>query len=83
MEGEATSIGHMPAGKWEFDRGVTSVFDDMIARSIPEYAAMRHIVESFAERYGAGSGTVLDLGCSTGLAIKAFANRAKRYWIYQ
>lgn len=76
--GETTSIGHMPAGKWEFDPSVTSVFDDMIARSIPDYAAMREIVESFAARYGADGGTLLDLGCSTGLSIHAFLNRAKR-----
>jgi tRNA (cmo5U34)-methyltransferase len=73
-----TSLGHVPAGKWEFDPSVTSVFDDMIARSIPDYASMREIVESFAARYGAEGGTLLDLGCSTGLSIKAFLNRAKR-----
>jgi len=76
--GPATSVGHIPAGKWEFDKSVTSVFDDMIARSIPDYSSMREIVESFAARYGADSGTLLDLGCSTGLSIRAFLNRARR-----
>lgn len=74
----ATSLGHMPGGKWEFDRSVTAVFDDMIARSIPDYASMRTIVEAFAARYGAEGGTLLDLGCSTGLSIHAFLNRARR-----
>jgi tRNA (cmo5U34)-methyltransferase len=68
----------MPAGKWEFDRSVTSVFDDMIARSIPDYDSMRSIVESFAARFGADGGVLLDLGCSTGLSIKTFLNRARR-----
>ena len=74
----ASSIGHIPAGKWEFDPSVTSVFDDMIARSIPDYASMREVVESLAARFGADGGTLLDLGCSTGLSIHAFLNRAKR-----
>lgn len=75
---EPSSIGHMPAGKWEFDQSVTSVFDDMIARSIPDYLSMRTIVEAFATRYGAEGGVLLDLGCSTGLSIKTFLNRARR-----
>jgi tRNA (cmo5U34)-methyltransferase len=73
-----SSLGHTPTGKWAFDRSVTSVFDDMISRSIPEYVALRTIVDAFATKFGADGGTVLDLGCSTGLSIKAFANRAKR-----
>ncbi len=77
-QAQETSLGHIPAGKWEFDASVTSVFDDMIARSIPDYLAMREIVESFAARYGADGGTLLDLGCSTGISIRAFSNRAKR-----
>lgn len=75
---EPSSLGHMPVGKWEFDRSVTSVFDDMIARSIPGYESMREIVETLAARYGADGGTLLDLGCSTGLSIRAFLNRARR-----
>lgn len=77
-ESSASSLGHMPAGKWEFDQSVTSVFDDMIARSIPDYISMRQIVEAFATRYGVDGGTLLDLGCSTGLAIRTFLNRARR-----
>lgn len=76
MNDQASSLGHMPEGKWEFDQRVTSVFEDMIERSIPEYHAMRHVVEAFAYRFGAKNGIVLDLGCSTGLSIKAFANVA-------
>ena len=77
-QAQETSLGHIPAGKWEFDASVTSVFDDMIARSIPDYLAMRESVESFAARCGADGGTLLDLGCSTGISIRAFANRAQR-----
>lgn len=79
---QGTSIGHLPThGKrWEFDRGVTNVFDDMIARSIPQYSAMRDLVTSLGARFvGApGAGVVLDLGCSTGISIKEFAGTAAR-----
>lgn len=78
MTEAASSLGHIPTGKWEFDPGVTSVFDDMISRSIPDYASMREVVESFAARFGADGGTLLDLGCSTGLSIHAFLNKARR-----
>ena len=27
----------MPEGRWEFDEDVTDVFDNMLARSIPQY----------------------------------------------
>ena len=27
----------MPEGPWEFDKGVTEVFEDMLERSIPDY----------------------------------------------
>ena len=73
-----TSLGHMPTGKWEFDKSVTSVFDDMIARSIPQYESLRAVGEAFGKRFGASAGTVLDLGCSTGISIRQFASDAKR-----
>jgi len=77
-EEKKSSLGHMPGGKWEFDRSVTSVFDDMIERSIPQYAAMRDLVDEVATPFlTPGSGKVLDLGCSTGLAIARFATRAR------
>ena len=74
---QKSSLGHMPDGKWDFDRSVASVFDDMVARSIPDYAAMRDVVQSVALPY-LDRGVILDLGCSTGLSIHAFAARASR-----
>lgn len=76
MTDHKSSLGHLPAGKWEFDMEVTRVFDDMIARSIPQYDALRALVAALARRYGAEGGTVLDLGCSTGLSIDALARDA-------
>jgi hypothetical protein len=31
----------IPSERWEFDGDVTEVFDDMLARSIPQYEVMR------------------------------------------
>lgn len=78
---QGSSIGHVPAKeKWEFDRSVTSVFDDMISRSIPSYNAMREIVYEFAVPFLVSDpnkkGRLLDLGCSTGLGIQQFGTLA-------
>ena len=40
-----TETDHVLAdGRWEFDEEVTRVFDDMLARSIPQYQTMRGLV---------------------------------------
>lgn len=77
---QETSLGHVPSGKrWEFDRSVTNVFDDMISRSIPQYESMRVIVEQLATPFFEDrNGHLLDLGCSTGLSISQFAPRGTR-----
>ena len=38
----------IPEGKWQFNEGVTKVFDDMLSRSIPEYQVMRQLVFDLA-----------------------------------
>jgi tRNA (cmo5U34)-methyltransferase len=74
---QKSSLGHLPSGPWSFDAGVTSVFDDMIARSIPNYATMRDVVHAVVLPF-LDAGFILDLGCSTGLSIHAFASRCAR-----
>lgn len=71
-EDEKTSVGHMPDGKWAFDADVTAVFDDMIERSIPQYATMRAACNEITNHVlgGRHANVVLDLGCSSGLAIR-------------
>lgn len=59
----------MPGAKWEFDESVTSVFDDMLARSIPQYEVMRQACYSLACRYVQPQTDIVDLGCSRGEAI--------------
>jgi hypothetical protein len=38
-----------PKGRWEFDESVTAAFDDMLARSIPQYKTMRAIAETIRD----------------------------------
>jgi tRNA (cmo5U34)-methyltransferase len=59
----------LPVGKWEFDPDVTHVFDDMLARSIPQYAVMRQACLDIACQYRQPNTDIVDLGCSRGEAI--------------
>lgn len=61
------SLGHMPAGEWEFDEEVAECFPDMLERSIPELASMRRLVTEVASRFAFARGSaVVDLGASLG-----------------
>lgn len=64
-----SSIGHIPTGKWAFDEKVTDVFDDMLARSIPQYELMRSVVTAAACEWATPRTTILDIGCSRGEAL--------------
>lgn len=61
----------MPEGKWEFDEGVTDVFDNMLARSIPQYELMRRSCVDVARRFVREEKwhRIVDLGCSRGGAL--------------
>ena len=59
----------MPEGPWEFDKGVTEVFEDMLERSIPDYKKMRTASSALAFASGPVD-RVLDIGCSNGLALR-------------
>lgn len=60
----------MPEGKWRFDAGVTAVFDDMLARSIPDYIGMRRITTELAVRFHQPLTAIVDLGCSRGTGLR-------------
>lgn len=59
----------MPNGRWTFDDDVTTVFDNMLARSIPQYDVMREAVYNLACRYVQPKTAIVDLGCSRGEAL--------------
>jgi len=74
----------MPDGKWKFDEGVTAVFDDMLARSIPQYEVMRRTCTDLAARFVRQSTDVVDLGCSRGEAVAPLVDRfgaGNRFWL--
>lgn len=60
----------MPDGRWRFDARVTAVFDDMLARSIPDYHGMRRTTTELATRFAVPGTAVVDLGCSRGAALR-------------
>lgn len=62
----------MPTGKWEFNEEVTECFEEMLERSIPAYSDMRELVTRIGKRYVKSKTAIVDLGCSTGEAIKPF-----------
>jgi tRNA (cmo5U34)-methyltransferase len=76
-EDDPTTALAPESGRWEFDAAVTSAFDDMLEKSIPNYGDMRKITTDAAawvlDRCGF-SGTkfpgVVDLGASRGAALQ-------------
>jgi tRNA (cmo5U34)-methyltransferase len=59
--------------KFEFDESVATVFDDMLARSVPMYAECQNLVVEMANRFIRNGSKVYDLGCSTGTLINLLA----------
>lgn len=60
---------------FRFDQGVVDVFPDMIARSVPGYATIIHMIGQIAERYAQANTCCYDLGCSLGAATLAMRHR--------
>jgi tRNA (cmo5U34)-methyltransferase len=61
--------------KWKFDGQVAAAFDDMLARSIPDYATMRQLVFDLGSRFVRPHTHVVDLGCSRGAGLAKFVDR--------
>jgi tRNA (cmo5U34)-methyltransferase len=64
-----------PQGKWAFDADVAAVFDNMLARSIPQYDEMRRLVYDLGARFVQKGTDIIDLGCSRGAALQPFVDR--------
>lgn len=76
MKAETSSIGHIPTGnRWQFDQGVVDVFDDMLARSIPDYPTMRDLVFTLGATFIQPQTTIVDLGAARGAALAPFIDR--------
>jgi len=63
-----------PEGKWEFDSEVTACFANMLERSIPDYRSMRSLVYEAGRKFVKPDTTIIDIGCSTGLAVQPFVD---------
>lgn len=72
------SLEHKPqSDKWAFDEKVTQVFDDMLERSIPNFNDMRDLTNRLINHSAKSNTNILDLGCSTGGAIKNSVDKLK------
>lgn len=65
----------LPTGKWQFDSDVAAVFDDMLARSIPQYDLMRQTCFDIACTYRKPHTDIVDLGCSRGEAMAPLVDK--------
>ncbi len=63
-------------GAFRFDDVVADVFPDMIARSVPGYAAMLSMAERIARLYARPHTDLYDLGCSLGAATDRLRRHA-------
>ncbi|HEY5760480.1 MAG TPA: carboxy-S-adenosyl-L-methionine synthase CmoA [Steroidobacter sp.] len=54
------------ADDFSFDQRVASVFDDMVARSVPFYAEIQRMVQELATDFAVADTNIYDCGCSTG-----------------
>jgi tRNA (cmo5U34)-methyltransferase len=61
--------GKPRGGDFSFDSGVASVFDDMIARSVPFYHEQQRMLLELARRYLRPGADVHDLGCATATTL--------------
>jgi len=68
----SSSLGHMPGDSWEFDSAVTDCFDDMFARSIPDFHNFRELCFYVGNRFIQPDSDVVDLGCSRGGSLEPF-----------
>jgi tRNA (cmo5U34)-methyltransferase len=54
-----------------FDEAVAAVFDDMVSRSVPQYAEIQRMLVELASAFVSEGSSVYDLGCSTGTTLSA------------
>ena len=60
---------------FRFDSGVVEVFEDMIERSVPGYAAILGMTGELAEQFTQPNTHIYDLGCSLGGSSLSMAQR--------
>lgn len=64
-----------PEHGWKFNEDVTDQFDQMLARSIPNYQEMRELCFLIGSAFVERKTDIVDLGCSRGEAIAPFVEK--------
>ena len=65
---------HPEIAEFVFDEKVTSVFADMLKRSVPGYGTIISLITVLAKKYAQKDTVIYDLGCSLGAVSLAIAN---------
>lgn len=65
---------HSRMGDFKFDAQVTTVFDDMISRSVPGYREIVSFVGTITKQFQQPNQNYYDLGCSLGAGMLAMAS---------
>jgi tRNA (cmo5U34)-methyltransferase len=73
MRDELFAAEQEQAHDFVFDEHVASVFDDMLARSVPLYPEVQRMAVELAARFLGEGSTVYDVGCSTGTTLLGIA----------
>lgn len=60
---------------FRFDERVSTVFDDMVERSVPFYGEIQRMVAEIAGDFATPGSNVYDLGCSTGTSLEMLDSR--------
>ncbi|EAL2459351.1 carboxy-S-adenosyl-L-methionine synthase CmoA [Campylobacter lari] len=63
--------------QFEFDANVASVFDDMVARSVPFYAQNLKLITQLITHFAPQNAKICDLGCSTASLLLALFEKRK------
>jgi tRNA (cmo5U34)-methyltransferase len=71
MQAEVTD-NIQPGSRWVFDDEVANCFDNMLARSIPQYQVMREAAFELGKQFVQSGTSIVDLGCSRGEALAPY-----------
>jgi len=61
-----------------FGEEVTSVFDDMLNRSVPFYIEIQRMITEMVNDFAVDGSSIYDLGCSTGTTLVNIASQVKK-----
>jgi tRNA (cmo5U34)-methyltransferase len=61
-----------------FGEEVTSVFDDMLDRSVPFYIEIQRMITEMVNDFAVDGSNIYDLGCSTGTTLVNIASQVKK-----